>query len=123
MSLPTDPGLQPERTSMSWGRTSLAYLVAAAVMLRWAPHYGAVVVGVSGGLMLVAGVIYATQRRRYDRYRRVVAGSVAGAQTGSQDAAPGVSSGAVVALTAGTVVLGLAGMVFVLADARSAFGG
>lgn len=119
MSLPTDPGLQPERTSMSWGRTSLAYLVAAAVMLRWAPHYGAVVVGVSGGLMLVAAVIYATQRRRYDRYRRVVAG----AQTGAQDAAPGVSSGAVVALTAGTVVLGLAGMVFVLADARSAFGG
>ncbi|MDN6509969.1 MAG: DUF202 domain-containing protein [Corynebacterium sp.] len=100
---------------MSWGRTSLAYLVAAAVMLRWAPHYGAVVVAVSGGLMLVAGVIYATQRRRYDRYRRAVAGA--------QDAAPGVSSGAVVALTAGTVVLGLAGMVFVLADARGAFGG
>lgn len=105
MSLP-DPGLQPERTSMSWGRTSLAYLLVAAVTLRWAPYYGAVVAVISGGLMLVAVGIYGTQHRRYRRAARGVAAE-----------SLGDSAVAVVALTVSTVLLGLVGVVFVLADA------
>ena len=34
-----DPGLQPERTAMSWTRTGLAMLVCAATLLRWADAY------------------------------------------------------------------------------------
>jgi len=35
-----DSGLQPERTDLAWGRTSMAMVVAAAVFLRWLPHHG-----------------------------------------------------------------------------------
>lgn len=60
-----DPGLQPERTVMSWGRTTLSLCVAGAIFLRWTPHYGV------GALLMVlvavglAGGIYLSQRRRY----------------------------------------------------------
>lgn len=90
---------------MSWGRTSLAYLVAAAVMLRWAPHYGAAVIVVAGGLMVVSLLIYATQQRRYRR-----------AALGVQSEQLTVSAGPVVGLTLSTVALGVAGLVFVAAD-------
>ncbi len=62
-----DPGLQPERTVMSWGRTTLALCVAALVFLRWLPHYGAGILAMVGLAMATAGGIYATQRRRYVR--------------------------------------------------------
>jgi uncharacterized membrane protein YidH (DUF202 family) len=97
-----DPGLQPERTSMAWARTSLAYLVAAAVTLRWVPQHGTAVAGVTAGLTLVALGIYAGQRRRY------------------RDAAVGVarnrltaSVGAVVVLTVCTVALGVFSLLLV----------
>ncbi|MGO3362028.1 MAG: DUF202 domain-containing protein [Corynebacterium sp.] len=103
-----DPGLQPERTTMAWGRTSLAYLVAAAVMLRWAPHYGGIVVLASGVLLLVAFGIYGTQRRRYRRSARSVHG--AGELLGA-------SVVPVIALAVCTVLLGCAGIAFVAVDA------
>lgn len=100
-----DPGLQPERTSMSWGRTSLAYVLVAAVTLRWAPYYGVAVVAVVMGLTLVAAWIYGTQRRRYRR-----------AALGVDMGRLGSSPLAVIALTVSTVVLGVIGLVFVAAD-------
>ncbi|QYH20323.1 DUF202 domain-containing protein [Corynebacterium aquatimens] len=30
-----DPGLQPERTSMSWSRTAISMLVVSSILLRW----------------------------------------------------------------------------------------
>ena len=69
-----DPGLQPERTVLSWGRTAIALFAAALVFLRWLPHYGPwilVLIGVAG---TIAASIYATQRSRYSaRVRGVVA--------------------------------------------------
>lgn len=73
-----DPGLQPERTVMSWGRTTLSLFVVSAVFLRWMPHYGLpillLVVVAAGGAL----AIYTTQRRRYHlRARGIAAGRFA----------------------------------------------
>ena len=43
ISLHSDPGLQPERTTLAWTRTVVAMLVVGAVMLRWAHLYGSAV--------------------------------------------------------------------------------
>ncbi len=58
-----DPGLQPERTSLAWGRTLLALVVAAALLLRWLPPHGLAAVlpraqaaGVGRGSWLRQGV-------------------------------------------------------------------
>ncbi|WP_312977226.1 DUF202 domain-containing protein [Corynebacterium sp.] len=100
-----DPGLQPERTSMAWGRTSMAYLVAAAVTLRWVPYYGVAVVLVTGGLVLVALGIYAGQRRRYRQ-----------AALGILNDRLKASAGAVIALAFCTVALGLLSVYFVVTE-------
>lgn len=88
---------------MAWGRTSLAFLVAAMVLLRWMPAYGVVVALVAGGLQVVALVILVTQRRRYSRAAHAVAGGT-----------PENPCGSVLALSACTVLLGSAGMTFVV---------
>ncbi|MET4061761.1 uncharacterized membrane protein YidH (DUF202 family) [Arthrobacter sp. UYP6] len=60
-----DPGLQPERTVLSWGRTVLALFTAALVFLRWLPQYGPWILVLVGAAGAVALAIYLTQRRRY----------------------------------------------------------
>lgn len=60
-----DPGLQPERTALAWGRTMLSLVTASAFFLRWLPTYGPpilMLLAVSGSTALA---IYLTQRRRY----------------------------------------------------------
>ncbi|GER22793.1 membrane protein [Zafaria cholistanensis] len=96
LRLHEDPGLQPERTVMAWGRTMLSLFVASAVFLRWLPHYGPAVVL----LMLLSGLaaagIYASQQRRYRngsegiRAGRVEADIVAVVSTGASVAVLGV---------------------------------
>lgn len=68
-----DPGLQPERTIMSWGRVSLAFCVSALVFLRWLPHYGIGILALVALCLLAAGGIYFTQRKRYANASRGIA--------------------------------------------------
>ncbi|MDP9691333.1 UNVERIFIED_ORG: Flp pilus assembly protein TadB [Pseudomonas mohnii] len=62
-----DAGLQPERTSLAWGRTLLVFWVVACIFLRWMQTegwLGAVLVVIS---VFAALYIWTTQRRRYRR--------------------------------------------------------
>lgn len=60
-----DPGFQPERTALAWGRTMLALVTVSAIFLRWLPHYGLPILVLCGVSATAAGAIYLTQRRRY----------------------------------------------------------
>lgn len=62
-----DPGLQPERTVLSWGRTMLALCTAAAIFLRWLPTHGPFVLALFGLAACTAIGIYTTQQARYRR--------------------------------------------------------
>ena len=65
-----DPGLQPERTTLAWGRTMMALVTVSAIFLRWLPRHGFPILllfGVSAG---TAAAIYLTQRRRYSARAR-----------------------------------------------------
>lgn len=60
-----DPGLQPERTSLAWGRTMMALVAANAIFLRWLPHHGLPILLLFGVAASAAGGIFLTQRKRY----------------------------------------------------------
>lgn len=60
-----DPGLQPERTTLAWGRTMLSLVAVSATFLRWLPHRGLPVILLFGISTATATAIYLTQRRRY----------------------------------------------------------
>ncbi|GGG61530.1 membrane protein [Kocuria dechangensis] len=62
-----DPGLQPERTTLAWGRTILAFITAAAICLRWVSHHGVFVLALFALAVSTGAVIYLTQRTRYTR--------------------------------------------------------
>lgn len=91
-----DPGLQPERTVLSWGRTMVSLFTASCIFLKWIPGHG-MFVAVLFVLSLSAGfAIMFSQRHRYHR-------SVHGVHHGQPAADPlGVfaTSGIVVALAA-----------------------
>ena len=67
--LPThgDAGLQPERTDLAWGRTTLSIVVAAFVFLRWMPHHGWFVGILVAASILTTLAINLARRRRMHR--------------------------------------------------------
>ncbi|WP_018296818.1 DUF202 domain-containing protein [Corynebacterium lubricantis] len=98
----TDAGLQPERTSLAWARTSLAMLVCSATLLRWAWHYPAVVFVAVAILAVLAAFIVFTQRARYSREAHGIA---------RERVEPNIES--VLAMTLGLAVLGGIGLYLV----------
>lgn len=60
-----DPGLQPERTTLAWGRTMFALVTASAISLRWLPQHGLPILLLFAVATAAAAAIYFTQRRRY----------------------------------------------------------
>ncbi|MEV7573414.1 DUF202 domain-containing protein [Arthrobacter nitrophenolicus] len=60
-----DPGLQPERTSLAWGRTMMALVTVSAIFLRWLPAHGFPILLLFAVSSAAALAIYLTQRRRY----------------------------------------------------------
>ncbi|MBG6190035.1 uncharacterized membrane protein YidH (DUF202 family) [Arthrobacter sp. CAN_A212] len=64
---PTDPGLQPERTSLAWGRTLLALVICAVLFVRWVPQHGGFVLALITMSLAAALGIYVSQQLRYRR--------------------------------------------------------
>lgn len=62
-----DPGLQPERTDLAWGRTTLSLVVVAATFLRWMPHHGWFVSTLVAAATLTAVAIGIKRKRRFHR--------------------------------------------------------
>lgn len=60
-----DAGLQPERTTLAWGRTMMALVTVSAIFLRWLPHHGLPVLALFTVAVAAAAAIYLTQRPRY----------------------------------------------------------
>lgn len=93
-----DPGLQPERTTLAWGRTVLALITAAAICLRWVSHHGPLVLALFAVAVITGTVICLTQRLRYTRSSSGITAERVAADV------PGI-----LGLTAATVVLGFLG--------------
>lgn len=97
-----DPGLQPERTALAWGRTVLALITAAAVCLRWISHHGPFVLALFAVTVVTGTAICLSQRSRYIRASfGITAERVAADVSG------------VLGLSAATVVLGSLGIYIV----------
>lgn len=75
MTASRDPGLQPERTELSWRRTLLALAVASLVAVRvLSDALGAWAVVVGAGGLAAAAVLWAVARRRHRVASAVFAG-------------------------------------------------
>ncbi|MGY4542551.1 uncharacterized membrane protein YidH (DUF202 family) [Arthrobacter sp. UYNi723] len=62
-----DSGLQPERTDLAWGRTTMSMVVAAAIFLRWMPHHGWFVGTLVAAAFFIALAINRTRKHRFHR--------------------------------------------------------
>ncbi|GAB3080406.1 DUF202 domain-containing protein [Corynebacterium aquatimens] len=104
MDIPVaDKGLQPERTTMAWARTSAATIVCALTLLRWSEPYPGLVFGAIGLLTVVAMVIAVRERATYRRQAM-----------GLKDELVLANVGGVFAMTGAMMVLGVIGMALVL---------
>lgn len=98
-----DPGLQPERTLLSWTRTALLLVVVAGFLLRWAPYHGTAVLVLFAAALAVGAAITLTHRRR-----------LAGSTWGIAEERYPPAIGSIAALTLALVVLGASALVFLL---------
>jgi putative membrane protein len=97
---PWDAGLQPERTTLAWVRTSLAFAVVSLLTARLAEEAGVVAVVVSLSGIVVAAALVGLQARSHHVRDR-------GARTGSTQPATSAVVGAA-ALTVAFAVAALA---------------
>jgi putative membrane protein len=99
-----DPGLQPERTALSWQRTGVGVLGVGALLARGALVHGQPLLLVAAGAvaLLGLGVLGGVAPVRYRRLQR-------GAAAGH---APGAGRGALVvtAVVVGVALVALAGV-------------
>lgn len=100
----SDPGLQPERTTLSWTRTSISLAVVSMILTRWSRVYGPWVFALITLLVLLAATIYFTQQSRYQSGVR-----------GIVDEAAPASIGSVLTLTAAMLIFGAGGLLLILA--------
>ncbi|MDR4532662.1 DUF202 domain-containing protein [Glutamicibacter sp. PS] len=64
---PSYQSQQPERTTLSWSRSSMALVLTACLFLRWLPENGPVVLWLVAPFMLCALGLWATAHWRYRR--------------------------------------------------------
>lgn len=100
----SDPGLQPERTSLAWQRTSISFVAASLLFLRWATQHGAVV-----GLVVAVAALTATWTFFHTRTRL--------RRIGRMFPAPGLEPATteVLVVTAATVVIAATALFVTLA--------
>lgn len=69
-----DPGLQPERTELSWRRTCLALGIGSLVAMRILPEVFGNAWWALGGMIgvLVSGALWTVARRRYRHSTRAL---------------------------------------------------
>ena len=91
-----DPGLQPERTVLSWGRTMVSLFTASCIFLKWIPEHGMFVAVLFVLSLLAAFGIMFSQRHRYHRSAR----GVHGGQPAADPVGIGIASAVVVVLGA-----------------------
>jgi uncharacterized membrane protein YidH (DUF202 family) len=105
---PWDAGLQPERTTLSWIRTSLSFAVVSLLTARLATEAGVVAVVVAlSGIVAAAGLVALQARSHRARDR--------GARTGSTRPA----AGAVLGATALTAAFALTALVLLVLGATT----
>jgi uncharacterized membrane protein YidH (DUF202 family) len=62
-----DPGVQHERTALSWERTAVAMMVAGAILGRYASSHGHFALGTLGVMwVVVGGVVLLWAARHYE---------------------------------------------------------
>ena len=105
-----DPGLQPERTELSWRRTALTLAVGSAVAMRLLPtalsHAWWVLPGILG--LVASGAVWMASRSRLRRVNDVLLSSNAPRLPGAQ---------LLLAMTLVAMVIAALGLVVVLAGA------
>lgn len=104
-ALHTDVGLQPERTTLAWTRTSIALMLVCGIFLRWTRVYGPVVFGAVALIVALLAVLTAVQRGRYVRQARGIA---------AESLPPNVAS--VCLLTTSLLAFGGLGLFLVLSE-------
>ncbi|MFD4293494.1 DUF202 domain-containing protein [Rhodococcus sp. NPDC058532] len=62
-----DPGLQPERTTLSWVRSASALAALGAIYLRCVPAAGGATAAVGVAMLVGAGALLASAPRRHRR--------------------------------------------------------
>lgn len=71
MSARSDPGLQPERTSLAWQRTAISFVAVSLLFLRWSGDHGALVALVVTASALASAWIFFHTRTRLRRIGRL----------------------------------------------------